>query len=255
MNPTMPFFWFFVYVSIFARYLIVAGIAFLIFYVFFKDRWSLVKIQERFPKKKDYIREVLYSISSVAIFASTAWILLASPVAEYTQIYFDFEERGGGYYGLSLVLMFVLHDTWFYWTHRIMHHPKLFKITHLVHHKSVNPSPWAAYSFHPIEGVIEAGILWLIAFLIPVHITALSFFFLFSIAYNVIGHLGYEIYPKGTNKHWLGKWLNTSTNHNMHHKFGRGNYGLYFTFWDHIMGTTHPKYHEVFEEITSRKTK
>jgi lathosterol oxidase len=67
---------------------------------------------------------------------------------------------------VSLALMLLLHDAWFYWTHRLMHHPKIFRHVHLVHHRSINPSPWAAYSFHPIEAVIEAGIYLLIVFTI-----------------------------------------------------------------------------------------
>jgi len=40
-----------------------------------------------------------------------------------------------------------------------MHHKKLFRWFHLVHHQSTNPSPWAAYAFHPLEAVVEAGII------------------------------------------------------------------------------------------------
>jgi sterol desaturase/sphingolipid hydroxylase (fatty acid hydroxylase superfamily) len=46
--------------------------------------------------------------------------------------------------------------------------------------------------------------------------------------------------------------LNTPTNHIMHHEKMRGNYGLYFNFWDRLMGTNHPDYEHRFEEITSR---
>ena len=69
--------------------------------------------------------------------------------------------------------------------------------------------------------------------------------------YNVYGHLGFEIYPKGLNKHWLGRWMNTSVNHNMHHQFFKGNYGLYFTFWDRVMNTLDKDYENNFERITT----
>ena len=69
--------------------------------------------------------------------------------------------------------------------------------------------------------------------------------------YNVYGHLGFEIYPKGLNKHWLGRWMNTSVNHNMHHQFFKGNYGLYFTFWDRMMNTLDKDYENNFERITT----
>ena len=91
-------------------------------------------------------------------------------------------------------------------------------IVHLVHHKSTNPSPWTAYAFHPFEAIIEVGIHPFLAFTIPLYAPALGMFFLFQILYNVYGHLGFEIYPKGFHKHWLGKWINTSVAHNLHHK-------------------------------------
>jgi len=71
--------------------------------------------------------------------------------------------------------------------------------------------------------------------------------------YNVYGHLGWELYPKGFSRHWLGKWINTSVNHNQHHQFFKGNYGLYFLVWDRLMGTLRNDYEQRFEEITGRK--
>jgi len=123
----------------------------------------------------------------------------------------------------------------------------LFNIFHLVHHKSTNPSPFAAYAFHPLEAILEAGIFVVFLFTLPVHFYHLFFFFLFMIIYNVYGHLGWELYPKGFSKHWLGKWINTSVNHNLHHQYFKGNYGLYFLFWDRLMGTIRPDYDEKFE--------
>jgi sterol desaturase/sphingolipid hydroxylase (fatty acid hydroxylase superfamily) len=58
---------------------------------------------------------------------------------------------------------------------------------------------------------------------------------------NVMGHLGYEIFPKGFINSSIGKWQNTSTNHNIHHQESNYNFGLYFTFWDRIMGTYRPQ--------------
>lgn len=149
--------------------------------------------------------------------------------------------------------MSIIHDTYFYWMHRLMHHPKLFKLFHLIHHKSSNPSPWAAYSFHPFEAVIESLIFVVFLFTIPIHSVHLMLFFIFSLIYNVYGHLGFELYPKGFSTHWLGKWINTSVSHNMHHQYFKGNYGLYFTLWDRLMGTMNKKYDQMFNEVTSRK--
>jgi sterol desaturase/sphingolipid hydroxylase (fatty acid hydroxylase superfamily) len=134
-----------------------------------------------------------------------------------------------------------------------MHHPSIFKYVHLVHHQSTNPSPWAAYAFHPLEAVVEQGIVIIFYFTLPIHISHLAIFFLFSIIYNVYGHLGYELYPKGFNKTLIGKWINTSTNHNQHHQYFKGNYGLYTLVWDRLFGTIRSDYDDRFEDATTRK--
>jgi lathosterol oxidase len=145
-----------------------------------------------------------------------------------------------------------MHDTYFYFTHRLMHHPRVFRWFHLVHHRSTNPSPWAAYSFHPLEAVVEQFITVIFYFTIPIHVTHLGIFFLMSIIYNVYGHLGYELYPRGFSRTWVGKWINTSISHNQHHQYFKGNYGLYFLFWDRLFGTMREDYDERFEEVKTR---
>jgi sterol desaturase/sphingolipid hydroxylase (fatty acid hydroxylase superfamily) len=60
--------------------------------------------------------------------------------------------------------------------------------------------------------------------------------------YAVYTHLGYELYPRGLSGHWLGRWINTSTAHNIHHAKARYNFSWYFMFWDRIMGTLSPDY-------------
>lgn len=238
----------------FLRYIIPSGLAFLIVYVLFKKKWSYKKIQLKFPTNKDYIREIAYSMITIVIFTIVALTIFATPLKEYTQIYYNLAEHSWGYWGLSIVLMILLHDTYFYWMHRAIHHPKLYKKIHLVHHKSVNPSPWASYAFHPIEGFLEAAIIYPIAFLIPYHPTALMVFLIFMITYNVYGHLGYELYPKKWHSSLIGKWVNTSVAHNVHHKYFKGNYGLYFLFWDRLMGTyNEEKAQAIIEDLDSRK--
>jgi sterol desaturase/sphingolipid hydroxylase (fatty acid hydroxylase superfamily) len=136
-----------------------------------------------------------------------------------------------------------------------MHHPRLFRLFHLTHHRSTNPSPWAAFAFSPLEAVVEGSIIFVIAFLIPLHHYAILAFLLIMTIYNVYGHLGYEIYPRWLVQSRFGKWLNTSTNHNMHHKYFRGNYGLYFRFWDEFLGTTHPQYDQTLHQLVVKPEK
>ena len=235
------------------RYFLVAGLAFLLFYVLLGKKIRYKKIQNKFPRSSDYAREIFFSSLSVIIFSFPPLFLLhVDSIRPHTTYYVDIRIYGWAYFIAAFPLMLFLHDTYFYWVHRLMHHPRLFKAFHLIHHKSNNPSPWAAYAFHPLEAFVEAFIFVIFLFTIPMHTAHLVWFFLFSLVYNVYGHLGFELYPKGFNKHWLGKWVNTSVAHNMHHKFFKGNYGLYFTIWDRWMGTLNENYDENFEEVTRR---
>jgi len=221
------------------RYFILTSFSYFIFYKILKSKIVRLKIQQKFPLYKDYVREIKHSIFTIFIFAGYAYIILNTSLKDFTKIYDDIHQFSTLYFITTIIIALFIHDTYFYFIHRIMHHPKIFKYVHLVHHKSTNPNPFSSYSFHPIEAIIEGAVIIVIAITIPIHKLALGIFLLVMILYNIYGHLGYEIIPNWIRKSKIGKWLNTATNHNLHHKLGRDNYGLYFKFWDEIFKTSH----------------
>jgi Delta7-sterol 5-desaturase len=244
--------WLMVYGFLFLRYALFAGSMYLLFYVFKRNDWFYKKIQNKFPEPKRVWFEIKYSLSTFAIFACFVVLNFYFKSKGYNKIYDDISDYGWAYFLFSIALFIVVHDTYFYWSHRLMHLPGVFERVHKVHHMSNNPTPWAAFSFHPIEAAIEFGIIFVMSFLFPIHRYAILAFALFMVLNNVLGHLGYELYPKGFTKNKFTFWLNTSTHHNMHHKAVNCNYGLYFNIWDRIMGTNHAKYHQAFDEAASR---
>ena len=177
-------FYFAAFQKISSRYFIVALIGFLIFYVIFRRRFFFKKIQQKFPANNDYVRELGYSLLTMLIFSSVIVFLNSPTIVIYTTRYQSIDEYGWFYYFSVFPILFIMHDLYFYIMHRIMHHPSLFKYIHLVHHKSTNPSPWAAYAFHPLEAIIEQGIVVIFYFTLPIHISHLAIFFLFSIVYH-----------------------------------------------------------------------
>lgn len=229
--------WWFDSTAIFLRYFILAGVGYLIFYTWKQSSFSSLKIQKRVPSVKIILKEISYSIITLIIYCVTSWAIFTLKKSGLTKIYLDIHQYSYGYFILSVIIMVMLHDTYFYWTHRFMHSPTIFKIVHKTHHLSYNPTPWAAFSFHPLEAILSVGIIPVIVFTIPCHPFALFSFLTFMTIINVMGHLGYEIFPKGFINSSIGKWQNTSTNHNIHHQKSNSNFGLYFTFWDRVMGT------------------
>lgn len=234
------------------RYIVPAGIAYLIFYVWKRRDWWRNKIQQKLPKGSDLRREIVHSLMTSGIFAVMAFGVFALRKMGYGALYFDIAERGWFYFFFSTALAIFLHDTYFYWTHRLMHHPRLFPIFHKVHHLSHNPTPFAAFSFHPLEAIVEFGIIPILAIFMPLHSIALLIVTVWSMIFNVLGHTGYEFSPSGFTSHWFFKWINTPTHHNMHHQKANHNFSLYFNFWDRIMGTNNPEYDNYFEQIKNR---
>ena len=223
------------------RYFATAGI-FYAYYLKIKTNPTTTKILSRRPAHKKHVKkEIYWSIVSSAIFAFfgaiTCWLWLH----DLTAIYLTPFEFGYWYLPLSLMIVLVVHETYYYWLHRAMHHPKIFKFVHRVHHQSISTTPWTAFSFHPWESILEALIVPIILVFIPVNIYVLLFYLVFMTFSSVINHLDIEIYPASFRKSWFGKLWIDATHHHFHHKEFHTNYGLYFTFWDKFMGTESSK--------------
>lgn len=237
------------------RYFVVAGVFFLIFYVWFTSSFKKNKIQKREEKKKTFFREIKQSLQTSVILGVIGMLLIYSPLHDYTKVYEDINDYSIWWIPLSFILAVMIHDTYFYWLHRFMHHPKIYRRFHLEHHKSINPSPWTSYSFNFIEGVLEGMVTPIILFIMPIYPGTFLAFTLFSFIYNVYGHLGYEIAPKWFRKSVLFELMNTSVHHNLHHEKFLGNYGFYFRIWDRIMKTEHPQYVAIYDQLHEKRFK
>ncbi len=228
------------YLTDFVYYLLGAGLTFFLLWIVFRRRLAHRRIDSAYPESRHVRREILFSLATLAVFALIGVGLTYAAFAGWTRLYIDFDAYGWGYWIASLAALVLLHDAYFYWTHRLMHHRLLFKRFHRLHHRSLNPSPWAAYAFAPTEAFIQGLFVTAIAFVLPLHPLAIAVFILHQIVRNALGHSGFEIFPPSWQRRPLLKWINTTSHHHLHHSKGRGNYGLYFLWWDRMMGTEHP---------------
>ena len=235
------------------RYFVGAGSIFLIVSTLLSGKLAGRKIREDSPAWAQMRREIAVSIRTTAVFALVGGMTITTMMwAGMEVVYADALHGGWGYLIFSSIALIVLHDAWFYWTHRLIHHPKLFRRMHREHHKSHNPSPWTAYSFDISEAAINAIFLPLALLLIPSSGLAIFIFVNHMMLRNAIGHSGYELFPSWRNGRPMVGWVTTVTHHDLHHAQAGWNYGLYFTWWDRMMGTEHPLYHEKFAQAVRK---
>lgn len=233
-----------------SRYLIAAGV--LTAFLLLARTWAGNRRIQRgkAARPSDYRREVLSSTRTVFVFGVTTLATLIG--REMGVINLTLESASLFTLIWQFALIVVLHDAWFYWIHRAMHSRRLFRATHLHHHKSRTPTPWTAYSFSSWEAVFEAAFMPL--FLLVTSLFGLAYagfaVFLFlwhMIIRNVMAHAGHELFPAGWVDNPLTDWISTTTHHDLHHSEAH-NYGFYFTWWDRLMGTEHPRYKQEFRK-------
>jgi Delta7-sterol 5-desaturase len=199
----------------------VYGIGFFVVFTFGLGRLFPSRKLSRKPSPEwdQIFHEVIFSMSSnVVMLAAGFWIVISDTQLLGTH-YDDVEHYGWPYLIFLTFLLFFLHDTAFYWSHRIMHHKALYKIFHRVHHDSVEPTAFTTYSFHPLEAVVQNlnALLPIAALLgLPWHEIPLAIFGFGVIFFNVVGHLGFEIYPKNWHKWPILRWKTSAYHHYMH---------------------------------------
>jgi Delta7-sterol 5-desaturase len=240
-----------IFAVVIGRYLLIAGLFHAVFYAWLPHKWKTRKISSKGYKKNQFKKEVKWSMLTALLFALAGSILLVLWQKGLTTVYLNASDYPLWWLPVSLAVAMLLHETYYYWLHRWMHQPKIFRIVHKVHHDSNITSPWTAFSFHPLEGLLQAIFLPLLLMVLPMHLYVILLQLTIMTFSSVINHLDIELYPKNFYKHTLGKWLIGATHHALHHKQFKYNYGLYFTFWDKWKKTESPLYEELFEEKTA----
>jgi Delta7-sterol 5-desaturase len=198
-----------------------------------------LRVAANAPSRELRALELWSSVEAGAVFALVASGVTLAFRSGHTQLYLDAGRHGFWYEPFSFIALLILHDTYFYWTHRLLHHPKVFARVHAHHHRSQYPTAWSTYSFDPLESVVQAGIYALVPFALPVHFTVLGLFVLTVNVHAALIHSGHDLFlVRGRSGRRLhGRVLSTSLDHDLHHGGARGNYGLYFSFWDRVMKT------------------
>jgi lathosterol oxidase len=235
------------------RYFLVVGSFWIVFYRLKPTALLRRQIYSALPSARLQKFEIKWSLVTSFVFALSGALIGLFWQLGWTKIYLKFDLYGWWYLLVSLILISLVHDFYFYWSHRWMHRPSVFKKIHALHHESLTPSPWASFSFHPIEGIIQAIALPLIILIIPVHPVALIFYLTLMTFSAISNHLGFELLPQGSEK-GVAKWVISGVHHTMHHRSYRTNFGLFYTFCDHLFRTEHINFQQDYRKVFEMKT-
>ncbi len=239
--------------AIFLRYLILAGLFYYLIFMRFAARFVSNTISTTPLKNGQIKREIFYSFVTSLIFACLGTQVLYAWQTGGTAIYFDKSEYPMIWMLLSICLVLAIHETYYAWLHRWMHRPSIYRWIHRTHHESLTTTSWTSFSFPQLESLLQGLPIFMMIFIIPIHILSLIVLLIIMTGTSVINHLNHEIYPEGTHRHWFGKWWIGATHHAHHHSQFHFNFGLYFTFWDRWMKTENSDFDSLFEEKSINK--
>lgn len=229
------------------------ALAYFLVWKLFKNKLQNKRIQlnERADIKqiKSELKNAIFIFQNAAF--SSSLILYLNSLG-HNKIYNNFADYNLFWAIASFFIIWVIDDAWFYWMHRLLHHKSIYGYVHVVHHRSIDVTPFSSMSFHVVEGFLLSSWIFPVSFIMPLYAPALGVFQIWGLLNNIKAHLGYELYPASFNKGWL-RFLTSSTHHNIHHSKFKGNYGLHFRFWDKICGTEFRDYELTFDQVQQRK--
>ena len=150
------------------------------------------------------------------------------------------------------VALFFLIPMWesfyFYWIHRLLHVPFLYRHVHALHHRNINVGPWSGLSMHPVEHVIFLG-SGLIHFIVPAGPVHILYHMQYLTLTAATTHCGFEgLVVKDQNRLKLGTF-----HHQMHHRYFECNYGSLEIPWDKLFGSFHDGTVEADERMKERR--
>lgn len=219
------------------RYLIIAGGVHALLWMRPEAKVGGRRLNRDLPRAAVIRHELTLSLVSSPIYALPAALAYEAWKLGGTKVYLDVAQYGWPWLIVSGLIYLVIQDTYYYWLHRAMHLKAVFRFVHAGHHRSRQPTAFASFSFDALEAALTAWLLPALVFFIPIHPAVILALLTLMTVLAVLNHCGWEVLPQGFVRGPVGSWLITATHHSAHHTRFATNYGLYFRFWDRVMGT------------------
>lgn len=134
----------------------------------------------------------------------------------------------------QVAICFLIEDFIFYWGHRALHTPFLYKNIHVIHHEHAAPFGIAAEYAHPLEVIFLGTATFAGPLILGPHLLTLFVYLTLRCMQTVECHSGYD-FPWSPNR-WL-PFYGGAYFHDHHHRIHSGNYSSTFTWVDALFGT------------------
>ena len=149
---------------------------------------------------------------------------------------------------LDIALQIVGCDALFYWIHRTLHHPLLYRTLHKKHHEFRATTIWASEHFGEVDFVLNVLPGVIPALLLGAHFAVLMAFTVIRQWQTVQSHSGYDLPFDPFNR---GVFHGGARRHDFHHTHNHGCYSDFLPFWDWLCGTDR-KYAEYWQKNCHR---
>ena len=183
---------------------------------------------------KDQVRDnVFWSLASgVAFWTAYEALMLWAMANGYAPM---IDARENPLWFAALLLLTPLWISFhFYWVHRWLHWPPLYRLAHALHHRNTNVGPWSGLSMHPVEHLIFFSSV-LVHFIVAAHPIHILFHMQHQALTAATSHSGFEaLFLAGKKRLALGTF-----HHQLHHRYFECNYGNLEVPWDKLFGSFH----------------
>ena len=126
---------------------------------------------------------------------------------------------------IDIAVCVFANETIFYFSHRLLHNKKLFRLIHKQHHKFRQVRPVSSEYAHPLENTLNLVAMYAGLVIMGSHFVMWGLWVALRIYETNDGHSGYE-------------HIDSASKHAFHHQFPtKGCYGTAIGFWDRLLGT------------------
>ncbi|XP_067851858.1 fatty acid hydroxylase domain-containing protein 2 [Heptranchias perlo] len=146
------------------------------------------------PVEPARLQQAIRTVAFNQVFLSFPMVLLLYPIMKWRGNPCSLELPAFHWVLLQLCFLGLLEEILFYYSHRLFHHPTLYKHIHKKHHEWTAPIGIIALYAHPIEHVFSNMVPTMLGpILLGTHVTTMMLWFSLALLTSTVSHCGYHL--------------------------------------------------------------